>query len=98
MAWSAASAGSSGLWRPRALYDAGDNPTVADVREAIVNLGPVDNNAMTPASIRPGKTQMADVIQTLEYTFPCDQPLPFVRRSGDAICITGRGDFRPAPR
>ena len=82
----------------RALYDAGDNPTVADVREAIVNLGPVDNNAMTPASIRPGKTQMADVIQTLEYTFPCDQPLPFVRRSGDPICITGSGDFRPAPR
>ena len=82
----------------RGLYDAGENPTVADVREAIVNLGPVDNNAMSPASIRPGKTQMADSIQTLDYTFPCDQPLPFVRRSGDPICITGRNDFRPAPR
>ena len=82
----------------RALYDAGDNPTIADVREAIVNLGPVDNNAMAPASIRPGKTQSADVIQTLDYSFPCDQPLPFIRRAGDPICITGRNDFRPAPR
>ncbi len=82
----------------RGLYDAGDNPTVADVREAIINLGPVDNNAMSPASIRPGKTQMADSIQTLDFSFPCDQPLPFVRRSGDPICITGRNDFRPAPR
>ena len=82
----------------RALYDAGDNPTVADVREALVNLGPVDNNAMAPASIRPGKTQTADVIQTLDFTFPCDQPLPFIRRSGDPVCITGRNDFRPAPR
>ena len=82
----------------RGLYDAGDNPTVADVREAITNLGPIDNNAMSPASIRPGKTQMADVIQTLDFVFPCDQPLPFIRRSGDPICITGRNDFRPAPR
>ncbi|MYI57307.1 MAG: ABC transporter substrate-binding protein [Acidimicrobiaceae bacterium] len=82
----------------RGLYDAGDNPTIADVREAIVNLGPVDNNAMSPASLRPGKTQMADSIQTLDFSFPCDQALPFVRRSGDPICITGRNDFRPAPR
>ncbi len=82
----------------RGLYDAGDNPTVADVQEAIINLGPVDNNAMSPASIHPGKTQMADVIQTLDFSFPCDQPLPFVRRSGDPICITGRNDFRAAPR
>lgn len=82
----------------RALYDAGDNPTLADVHEAMINLGPVDNNAMTPASIRPGKTQMADVIQTLDFSFPCDLPVPFVRNSGDPICITGRYDFRPAPR
>ena len=82
----------------RALYDAGDNPTIADLREALVNLGPVDNNAMAPASIRPGKTQTADVIQTLDFTFPCDQPLPFIRRAGDPVCITGRYDFRPAPR
>lgn len=82
----------------RALYDAGDNPTADDVRQAINNLGPVDNNGMTPASIRPGKTQMADAIQTLEFVFPCEQPLPYERRDGDPICITGRNDFRWAPR
>ena len=86
----------------RGLYDAGENPTVADVREAIINLGPVDNNAMSPASVRPGKTQMADSIQTLDFTFPCEQDYPFERGSEDEdedpICITGRNDFRPAPR
>ena len=82
----------------RTLYDAGDNPTLADVHEALVNLGPVDVNGMTPASIRPDKTQASDAIQTLDFVFPCDQRLPFVRRSGDPVCITGRNDFRPAPR
>ncbi|MXW60311.1 MAG: ABC transporter substrate-binding protein [Acidimicrobiaceae bacterium] len=82
----------------RTLYDAGDNPTLADVHEALVNLGPVDVNGMTPASIRPGKTQASDAIQTLDFIFPCDQRLPFIRRAGDPVCITGRNDFRPAPR
>ena len=81
----------------RALYDAGDNPTIADIQEAITMLGPIDNNAMTPASITPGKTQTADVIQTLDFTYLCEQALPFERETGD-ICVTGRGDFRPAPR
>ncbi len=82
----------------RTLYDAGDNPNLADVHGALVNLGPVDVNGMTPASIRPDKTQASDAIQTLDFVFPCDQPLPFIRRSGDPVCITGRNDFRPAPR
>ena len=82
----------------RTLYDAGDNPTIADVHEALVNLGPVDINGMTPGTIRPGKTQAADSIQTLDFNFPCDQPLPFIRRSGDSVCITGRDDFRYASR
>ena len=82
----------------RAIYAAGDNPTIADIQEALANLGPIDNNAMAPASLRPGKTQSADVIQALDWEFPCDQPLPFTRSSGDPICITGRDDWRPAPR
>ena len=82
----------------RTLYDAGDNPTIADVHEALVNLGPVDINGMTPGSIRPGKTQASDSIQTLDFSFPCDQPLPFIRLSGDPVCITGRYDFRLSPR
>ena len=82
----------------RAIYDAGDNPTIADIQAALANLGPIDNNALLPATIRPGKTQSADVIQTLDYLFPCDLPLPFTRSDGEPICITGREDFRPAPR
>jgi len=82
----------------RAIYDAGDNPTVADIQAALASLGPIDNNALTPASLEPGKTQSADAIQTMDWTFPCDQVRPFVRSSGDPVCLTGRGDYRPAPR
>ena len=81
----------------RAIYDAGDNPTPADVHTALANLGPVDTGAMTPATIRPGKTQMEDAIQTHDFVFPCDLPFPFAR-DGGAVCVTGRGDWRPAPR
>ena len=82
----------------RAIYHAGDNPTIADIQASLANLGPIDNNGLTPASITPGKTQSADAIQTLDWTFPCDLPMPFQRDTGEPICITGRGDFRPAPR
>lgn len=82
----------------RAIYDAGDNPTVEDVQTALANLGPVDTGGQIPASIEPGKTQTADAIQTLDWTFPCDQPQPYTRANGEPICITGRGDWRPAPR
>nr|NIS35907.1 hypothetical protein [Actinomycetota bacterium]NIT98415.1 hypothetical protein [Actinomycetota bacterium]NIU70516.1 hypothetical protein [Actinomycetota bacterium]NIV90145.1 hypothetical protein [Actinomycetota bacterium]NIW32420.1 hypothetical protein [Actinomycetota bacterium] len=82
----------------RAIYDAGDNPTAADVHAALANLGPVDTGALTPGSISPGKTQIDDAIQTLDFVFPCDLPLPFTRDAGDPVCVTGRGDWRPAPR
>ena len=82
----------------RAIYDAGENPTRAEVETALTNLGPVDLSAMIPASITSGKGQMPDLIQTLDYSFPCSQPFPYVRAAGDAVCITGRGDWRPAPR
>ena len=82
----------------RAVYDAGENPTRADVEAALASLGPVDLSAMIPASISSTKGQMPDVIQTLDYSFPCTQPFPYVRASGDAVCITGRSDWRAAPR
>ncbi|MEQ8839379.1 MAG: ABC transporter substrate-binding protein [Acidimicrobiales bacterium] len=82
----------------RAIYAAGDNPTIADIQASIASLGPIDNNAMNPASIVPGKTQSSDVIQTLDWVFPCDLTFPFTRSSGDPICLTGRGDWRPSPR
>jgi hypothetical protein len=82
----------------RAIYHAGDNPTVADIQESLANLGPIDSAALTPASLTPGKTSSSDSIQTLDFVFPCDQPFAFTRSSGDPVCITGRGDWRPAPR
>ena len=82
----------------RAIYQAGDNPTIADVQDSLASIGPIDNNGLTPASIVPGKTQSADAIQTLDWTFPCELPLPFQRANGEPVCITGRGDFRAAPR
>ncbi|MEM8707115.1 MAG: hypothetical protein AAGE98_11710 [Actinomycetota bacterium] len=82
----------------RGIYDAGDNPTRADIESAMNNLGPVDLSGMIPASIEPGKGQMPNVIQTMDFAFPCDLPIPFVRSNGDPSCVTGRGDYRPAPR
>ena len=82
----------------RAIHDAGDNPTVAEVQASLANLGPIDTGAQVPASITPGKTQSADAIQTMIWSFPCDQPLPFTRANSEPICITGQEDWRPAPR
>lgn len=82
----------------RAIYNAGDNPTIADVQASLAGLGPIDNNGLTPASILPGKTQAADSVQTLDWSFPCTLPMPFQRANGEPICVTGRGDYRAAPR
>ncbi len=57
----------------RALYDAGENPSVEDVQAALRNLGPVDTVGMTPASISEGKYAMPDAIHTMEFQYPCPQ-------------------------
>ena len=81
------------------LLDASEADSIETRINAVeASIGPIDNNGLTPASIVPGKTQSADSIQTLDWTFPCDLPLPFQRANGEPICITGRGDFRAAPR
>ncbi|MEO0495207.1 MAG: hypothetical protein AAF081_17510 [Actinomycetota bacterium] len=82
----------------RGIYDAGDNPTRADVEAAMQNLGPVDLGGMIPATIEVGKGQMPNVIQTMDFTFPCDLPIPFTRANGEPVCVTGRGDYRAAAR
>jgi len=83
----------------RALYDAGDNPTLADVHAALQNLGPVDNGPMTPASVVPGKTQSPDALQSMVWDYPCEQPRPYtIFNSEEAVCITGNNDWWPAPR
>ena len=82
----------------RGLYDAGDNPTRADIYAALANLGPVDSNEMYPASIRPGKTRTPDVIHNLVFEYPCTQPHPFpVPDLDDGICLYPVNEYRPAP-
>ena len=84
----------------RALYDAGDNPTRADVYTTLANLGPVDTNEMIPGSIRPGKTRVPDAIHNLVWEFPCTKPyglpVPGFEDSG-GTCIYPIDDYRPAP-
>ena len=79
----------------RAIYDAGDNPTRADIYETLASLGPVDSNEMVPFSIRPGKTQMPDAIHTLRFEFPCTKPAPF---GTENTCIYPIDEYRHAPR
>ncbi len=79
----------------RAIYDAGDNPTRADIYAAMANLGPIDSNEMLPFSIRPGKTQAPDAIHTLVFESPCTKDAPF---GAEEICIYPVDDYRPAPR
>ena len=78
----------------RAIYEAGDNPTRADIYAALASLGPIDSNEMLPFSIRPGKTQAPDAIHTLRFEFPCTKPSPFGEEN---ICITPIDEYRRAP-
>ncbi len=78
----------------RAIYDAGDNPTRADIYAALASLGPVDSNEMIPASLRPGKTNTPDVIHSLVFEYPCAQRAPF---GAENICLYPINEYRPAP-
>jgi hypothetical protein len=79
----------------RAIYDAGANPTRADIYRALADLGPVDLQGMLIGSIRPGKTSMLDAIHTLRFEYPCTRPFPF---GDEGICIAAIDEYRPAPR
>lgn len=79
----------------RAIYEAGDNPTRADIYTTLANLGPIDSNEMLPLTLRPGKTQAPDAIHTMRFEYPCTRPAPFGEEN---ICITPIDEYRPAPR
>ncbi len=64
----------------RGLYDAGPNPTRADVFAALENLGPVDLVSMLPGSLAPGKWTMGDSLQPVTFRYPC----PFEGMGTDA--------------
>ena len=78
----------------RALYDAGDNPTRADIYETLANLGPVDTNEMIPGSIYPGKPSIPDAIHNLVFESPCTKPHPFGEEN---VCLYPIDEYRPAP-
>ena len=82
----------------RGIYDAGDNPTRAEVYASLASLGPIDSSAMFPASLRPGKTRAPDVIHNLVFEFPCTKPYPFqVPGIEDGVCMYPINEYRPAP-
>ena len=56
----------------RAVYDAGANPTRADIFAALERLGAVDAPSMLPATITPEKWSAADVFQATTFQFPCE--------------------------
>ena len=64
----------------RGLYDAGPNPTRADIFAALENLGPVDLVSMLPGSLAPGKWTMGDSLQPVTFRYPC----PFEGMGTDA--------------
>ncbi len=82
----------------RALYDAGDNPTLEDVHWALASLGPIDLGPMTPSSILPGKGQSPDALQSMNWEFPCEQVRPYTMANGNKVCVTGNNDWWVAPR
>ena len=55
----------------RAIYDAGPNPSRADIVTALENLGPVDMSFMQPASLAPGKWAMGNTLQPVTFRYPC---------------------------
>ncbi len=79
----------------RAIYDAGDNPTRADIYAALASLGAVDSNEMIPYSLTPGKSAMPDAIHTLLFEYPCTKPAPF---GAENICVYPIDEYRLAPR
>jgi len=58
----------------RALYDAGENPTRADVTDALQSLGSVDVNDMGVATNGPGKKGLVDAFQSGTFATECPDP------------------------
>lgn len=75
----------------RAIYDAGDNPTRADVFTALNNLGPVDTNNNLVATLTPGKYTAFDTLQSMTWSFPCADG--FAAFDDNGTCIIPNADW-----
>ena len=86
--------------RPRDLRRRGqpDFAMTSWRRWARLRPGRLDNDDPGGASPRAAGVLCHDVIQTLDFSFPCTQPIPYERSDGDPVCIAGRNGFRPSPR
>ena len=82
----------------RAVYDAGPNPTREEIYEALLNLGPIDSNGMFPHTIRPGKTQSADVIHKMIFSYPCAAGEEFATDQGTCIMNAPDDEWRLVER
>ena len=82
----------------RAVYDAGPNPTRDEIYEALLNLGPIDSNGMFPHTIRPGKTQSADVIHKMIFSYPCAAGEEFATDQGTCIMNAPDDEWRLVER
>lgn len=82
----------------RAVYDAGPNPTREEIYEALLNLGPIDSNGMFPHTIRPGKTQSADVIHKMIFRYPCAAGEEFATDQGTCIMNAPDDEWRLVER
>jgi hypothetical protein len=78
----------------RAIWRAGDNPTRADIYDALSNLGPMDINQMRPGSFTAGDQTAPDVAQTMTWTSPCE--LPDGAFDENDTCIVSNLDWFPA--
>ncbi len=82
----------------RAIYDAGDNPTRADIFSALAGLGPVDIQNMVPASVVPGKPSVPDAIHTMQFTYPCVVEGTGFGEENTCIVPVEGDEWVPAPR
>ena len=71
----------------RGLYDAGPNPSRADIFAALESLGPVDLVSMLPGSLAPGKWTMGDSLQPVTFRYPC--PFEGLGSSADTCHVPG---------
>ena len=55
----------------RVVYQAGENPTKADLLKAAENLGPVDTSNQEASTFKPGKPSGFDTQFQLKYVYPC---------------------------
>jgi hypothetical protein len=78
----------------RAVWRAGENPTRAEIYDALSNLGPMDINHMRPGSFTAGDQTAPDVAQTMTWTSPCE--IPDGAFDENDTCIVSNLDWFPA--